>query len=259
MLSAPFPPRRRSVANATQLLVMCLLANTAVATAAAAAEPAAIYAQRRESMVADIRQMAAESPLDGRTGIAAPVLDAMRAVPRHLLVPQGYRPFAYENRPLPIGFGQTISQPYIVAIMTDLLNIDGDDVVLEIGTGSGYQAAVLGQLAARVYTVEIVEPLAERARRDLAAIGAHTVTVAHRDGYYGWEAHAPFDAIIVTAAASHIPPPLVRQLKPGGRMVIPVGAQFLTQYLTLVTRNETGQVRTRRLLPVRFVPLTRGE
>lgn len=184
------------------------------------------------------------------------VVAAMAKVPRHEFVPKIGRKQAYLNRPLPIGYGQTISQPYIVALMSDLLDVDKDDVVLEIGTGSGYQAAVLSELVAEVYTIEIIEPLGNQSRELLARLGYDNVTTRIRDGYYGWEEHAPFDAIIVTAAASHIPPPLVAQLKPGGKMVIPVGSGFLTQYLVMVEKDDQGTVRTRQLLPVRFVPLT---
>jgi protein-L-isoaspartate(D-aspartate) O-methyltransferase len=177
-------------------------------------------------------------------------------VPRHEYVPEQYREFAYENRPLPIGYGQTISQPYIVALMTDLLAIKPGDRVLEIGTGSGYQAAVLAELASRVYTIEIIEGLAERARKVLFQQGYTNIETRVGDGYYGWEEQAPFDAIIVTAAASHIPPPLVTQLKAGGRMIIPVGSRFMVQQLVLVEKDNAGNVSTRQILPVQFVPLT---
>jgi protein-L-isoaspartate(D-aspartate) O-methyltransferase len=181
----------------------------------------------------------------------------MLAVPRHELVPSRSRDRAYENRPLPIGYGQTISQPYIVALMTDLLQPAADDVVLEVGTGSGYQAAVLAEIVGRVYSVEIVPELARRGAGDLARLGYRNVEVRNGDGYHGWEEHAPFDAIVVTAAASHIPPPLVQQLAPGGRMVIPVGSPFAVQQLTLVEKTPEGRVETRQLLPVSFVPLHR--
>ena len=187
------------------------------------------------------------------------VLQVMAAVPRHLFVPENLRPSAYENRPLPIGYGQTISQPYIVAIMTDLLGVKSGDVVLEVGTGSGYQAAVLSRLVGRVVSVEIVAPLAKQASERLRTLGYHNVEVRHADGYYGWKDAAPFDAIIVTAAASHIPPPLVQQLKPGGTMIIPVGGPFTTQYLLLVRKGADGKVTTRQILPVVFVPLTRAK
>jgi protein-L-isoaspartate(D-aspartate) O-methyltransferase len=184
------------------------------------------------------------------------VLDAIGKVPRHEFVPDDQRPYAYENRPLPIGYGQTISQPYIVAIMTDLLKPKKTDRVLEVGTGSGYQAAILAELVDSVYTIEIVKELAEQAADHLKKSGYNTVHTRTGDGYYGWETEAPFDGIVVTAVASHIPPPLIKQLKPGGRMVIPVGGQFMTQYLMLVTKEVDGKITTRQILPVRFVPLT---
>lgn len=216
-------------------------------------------AAQRRLMVAEIAALARDTR--GETG--RPVLDqrvmaVMAKVPRHKFVPAGQLPYGYENRPLPIGYGQTISQPYIVALMTDLMKVRPGDAVLEIGTGSGYQAAILAELAQSVYTIEIIEPLGREAEQRLKGLGYGNVQVRVGDGYFGWEAHAPFDAIIVTAAASHIPPPLVKQLKPGGRMVIPVGTQFLTQYLMLVEKSAQGDVSTRQILPVRFVPLTGG-
>ena len=184
------------------------------------------------------------------------VMKAMGKVLRHEFVPTAERRFAYSNRPLPIGHGQTISQPYIVAVMTDLLKPAADHKVLEIGTGSGYQAAVLAELVKQVYSIEIIKPLGEQAASRLSRLGYHNVTTKIGDGYYGWEANAPFDAIVVTAVASHIPLPLIKQLKVGGRMVIPVGSRFLTQQLLLVTKEEGDKIRTRQILPVRFVPLT---
>lgn len=184
------------------------------------------------------------------------VLDALGKVPRQDFVPHNQRAFAYENRPLPIGHGQTISQPYIVAIMTDLLKTKPNDKVLEIGTGSGYQAAILAELVDSVYSIEIIEALGEQAADNLKRGGYHKVQTRIGDGYYGWESQAPFDGIVVTAVASHIPPPLIKQLKPGGRMVIPVGAPFMTQYLQLVTKGNDGTIRTQQILPVSFVPLT---
>lgn len=177
-------------------------------------------------------------------------------VPRHEFVPPEQREHAYENRPLAIGYGQTISQPYIVAIMTELLTLEPDAVVFELGTGSGYQAAVLARLVRQVYTMEIVKPLAERAQATLARLGYHNVEVRVGDGYHGWPEQAPFDAIIVTAAGDHIPPPLLQQLKPGGRLIIPVGSSFLTQQLVLVEKGKDGSIRSREVLPVRFVPIT---
>ena len=190
--------------------------------------------------------------------ISQRVLDVLGRVPRHEFVPEDLRGSAYDDRPLPIGFGQTISQPYIVALMTDLLRVEPTDTVLEVGTGSGYQAAVLSALAARVFSVEIVPQLAEAARARLVRLDYDNVAVRAGDGYYGWEDAAPFDGIVVTAAASHIPPPLIRQLRPGGRMVIPVGGPFFVQQLMLVEKHDDGRVTSRQLLPVRFVPLVGG-
>lgn len=184
------------------------------------------------------------------------VLDAISKVARHEFVPDDQRSFAYENRPLPIGYGQTISQPYIVAIMTALLNPKKTDRVLEVGTGSGYQAAILAELVESVYTIEIVKELGEQAADHLKKSNYTSVHTRIGDGYYGWESEAPFDGIIVTAVASHIPPPLIKQLKPGGRMVIPVGGQFMMQYLVLVNKDVDNHITTRQILPVRFVPLT---
>ncbi len=184
------------------------------------------------------------------------VLAAMRHVPRHKFVPPQHAASAYEDHPLPIGHGQTISQPYIVGFMTDLLELDEKDRVLEIGTGSAYQAAVLAELTPHVYTIEIIEELAAKARKRLNKLGYDTVKVKTGDGYFGWKKHAPFDAIIVTAAAGHIPSPLLKQLKKGGRMIIPVGGAYETQYLVLVRKGKDGTVRSKQLMPVRFVPMT---
>ena len=180
----------------------------------------------------------------------------MGKVPRHEFVSEDLRDIAYANRPLPIGYGQTISQPFIVALMTDLLRVEPNDRVLEIGTGSGYQAAVLAELAERVYSIEIVPELTQMATERLKRLGYAKVETKTGDGYYGWPEHAPFDAIIVTAAPTQIPPPLVQQLKPGGRMIIPVGSQFLPQFLVLVEKSPQGKVATRQMVPVQFVPLT---
>ena len=184
------------------------------------------------------------------------VLAAMRTVPRHRFVPADLEDSAYADTPLPIGYGQTISQPYIVACMTEALGLESGDKVLEVGTGSGYQAAVLAMLTPEVYTVEIIAPLAEQAADRLARLGCTTVRTRLGDGYYGWEEAAPFDAIIVTAACGHVPPPLVQQLAPGGRIIIPVGGVYEVQVLVLVTKATDGSIGTRELLPVRFVPLT---
>lgn len=181
---------------------------------------------------------------------------ALHSVPRHAFVPPRQRANAYENRPLPIGYGQTISQPLIVAIMSELLAIEPGDKVFELGTGSGYQAAVLDALGARVFSVEIVEALGRRTRELFDALGHDGIQTRIADGYHGWPEEAPFDAIIVTAAADHIPPPLIRQLKHGGRMVIPVGDRYRTQRLMLVERDTQGRIGTREILAVTFVPLT---
>ncbi len=185
-------------------------------------------------------------------------LRAMREVPRHAFVPADLRDQAYENHPLPIGLGQTISQPYIVGYMTELVRPRPGMRMLEVGTGSGYQAAVLAATGAEVYSIEIFRTLADSARARLHRLGYENVTVRHGDGHDGWPEAAPFDAILVTAAAGHIPPALTRQLKPGGRMVIPVGSVYGAQYLILVEKNDKGVVRTRTLLPVAFVPLLSG-
>lgn len=185
-------------------------------------------------------------------------LAAMRAVPRHEFVPERHRDRAYGDHPLPIGHGQTISQPYIVAYMTEMLNVDPGAQVLEVGTGSGYQAAVLAELGCEVYTIEIFEALAESARQRLRRLGYDGIDVRHADGHHGWSDAAPFDAIVVTAAAGYIPPALVEQLRPGGRMLIPVGSVYGVQNLILVRKGEDGEVTTRNLLPVRFVPMLEG-
>jgi protein-L-isoaspartate(D-aspartate) O-methyltransferase len=209
---------------------------------------------------ADRRRMVSDQIRARRDGVEdRAVLEAMRTVPRHVFVPERQRGRAYEDTPLPIGHGQTISQPYMVAKMTELLELGPGDKVLEIGTGSGYQAAVLAQLTPSVYTIEIVEPLAERAAGALEAEGYADVRTRRADGYFGWEEHAPFDAIIVTAAAGHVPPPLWEQLKPGGRMVIPIGGRFEVQRLVLLEKTADGERRSRSVMAVRFVPFTRGE
>ena len=216
-------------------------------------------AGERQAMVAEVMSMArtfAAGP--GRETVEPRVLGALGRVPRHEFVPLSNRPYAYDNRPLPIGYGQTISQPYIVAVMTELLTVGNGDTVLEIGTGSGYQAAVMAEMGARVSSIEIVEPLAREASERLRRLGYAKIATKIGDGYEGWPEQGLFDAIVVTAAASHVPPPLVRQLKPGGRMVIPVGASFQPQQLLLVEKRPDGTVTTRQVMPVVFVPLTRG-
>jgi protein-L-isoaspartate(D-aspartate) O-methyltransferase len=214
------------------------------------------FTAARMALGDEIRAPGQYDPPPGGHGFAEPVLAALGEVRRHEFVPRSQLREAYDNHPLPIGHGQTISQPYIVALMTDLVDPEPDDVVLEVGTGSGYQAAVLAKLVGHVYSVEIIEPLADQAAARLDGLGYDNVTTKLGDGYYGWEAHGPFDAIVVTAAASHVPPPLIAQLKPGGRMVIPVGGRFAVQYLLLVEKSGSGEIVTRQITAVRFVPLT---
>jgi protein-L-isoaspartate(D-aspartate) O-methyltransferase len=190
-------------------------------------------------------------------GISNPgVVAAMRSVPRHEFVPSEQVRSAYTDTPLPIGYGQTISQPFVVAFMTEALQVGPESIVLEVGTGSGYQAAVLAEIVAEVHTIEIIEALAASARERLDRLEYDNVTVHDGDGYYGWPEAGPYDAIIVTAAAGHIPPPLLEQLRPGGRMIIPVGPVFAVQQLILITKSEAGVISTRQVLPVRFVPMT---
>ncbi len=215
-------------------------------------------ADERRRMTDEIR--AAFSRTDPRDGIGDPdprVLEVMAEVPRHLFVPAERAASAYRDRPLPIGLGQTISQPFIVALMTHLLRLGPEARVLEIGTGSGYQAAVLSRLAAHVYSIEIVAPLARQAAAALASYGVTNVTTRIGDGYGGWPSEAPFDAIIVTAAPDHVPPALVAQLAPGGRLVIPVGTE--EQSLLVIEKSAGGATQTRTVVPVRFVPLTRDK
>lgn len=228
---------------------MGLLLLFAAGAAAGQQSPDDRYARQRALMVRHIRSQGVR---DSAT------LAAMRAVPRHEFVPERHRDRAYGDHPLPIGHGQTISQPYIVAYMTEMLNVDPGAQVLEVGTGSGYQAAVLAELGCEVYTIEIFEALAESARQRLRRLGYDGIDVRHADGHHGWSDAAPFDAIVVTAAAGYIPPALVEQLRPGGRMLIPVGSVYGVQNLILVRKGEDGEVTTRNLLPVRFVPMLEG-
>jgi len=240
--------------------MLAVLLSALLLLAVTHAQPSEAQEQRaaaRARMVAEIAAMARDTGAEtGRPRFGDAVMAAMGKVPRHRFVPALEDIFAYDNRPLPIGEGQTISQPYIVALMTDLLDPKSADTVLEVGTGSGYQAAVLAELVAKVYTIEIVEPLARRARQVLGELGYRNVEVRVGDGYGGWRAAAPFDAIIVTAAPAAVPQPLIDQLKPGGRMVIPVGGASDVQQLLLVEKQSDGRTTTRRTLPVRFVPLT---
>lgn len=215
--------------------------------------------QRRSRMVAEIEQLVRETAREtGRAALDPRVIAALRRVERERYVPPQQLAQAYDNRPLAIGAGQTISQPFIVALMTDLMQLSPGDRVLEVGTGSGYQAAVLGELAGAVYTIEIVEPLAREAARALKAAGYRNVHTRVGDGYAGWPEEAPFDAIMVTAAAPGLPQPLVDQLKPGGRLVIPLGASGAVQTLTVIEKDAQGRLIRRRVLDVRFVPFTRA-
>jgi protein-L-isoaspartate(D-aspartate) O-methyltransferase len=209
--------------------------------------------QRAPDEPAAARRAMVRSQIEARGVRDARVLEAMRAVPRRRFVPPDVAAFAHEDRPLPIGHAQTISQPYIVAFMSEALGLRGHEKVLEIGTGSGYQAAILGELAREVWTIEIVEPLADRSRALLAELGCRNVHVRAGDGYRGWPEHAPFDAILVTAAPEHVPQPLLDQLAVGGRMVLPVGSG--DQELVVLEKTADG-IRRRSLLPVRFVPMT---
>jgi protein-L-isoaspartate(D-aspartate) O-methyltransferase len=216
------------------------------------------HSAQRAAMVTEIAVIARETGgTTGRPRFGDAVMAAMGRVPRHLFVPFPMAAFAYKNRPLPIGEGQTISQPFLVALMTDLVDPKPENTVLEVGTGSGYQAAVLAELVTKVYTIEIVEPLGRRAKQVLGQLGYGNVEVRIGDGYNGWPEAAPFDSIVVTAAPAEIPKPLVDQLKPGGRMVIPAGGSRDWQYLLLVEKQPDGTSTTKRTLPVRFVPLTR--
>jgi protein-L-isoaspartate(D-aspartate) O-methyltransferase len=218
------------------------------------------HASQRTRMVAEVEAMYAETRSEtGLAAMSAAVRKAMAKVERHRLVPPSEAARAYRNHPLPIGSGQTISQPYIVALSTDLLSPKPQDVVLEVGTGSGYQAAVLAEIVSRVYSVEIIPALGNEARKRLEELGYRNVEVRVGDGYAGWPEKAPFDGIVVTAAAPRVPQALVDQLKPGGRMVIPVGGESEIQYLKVLTRRADGGTDEKRVLPVRFVPLVPGK
>ena len=227
-----------------------------VATTQPAAAPTDRWAQERELMVLTAANMA---EVAGVRRFEPAVLRAMRAVPRHLLVPAPQQRRAYENEALPIGYGATISQPSVVLMMTQLLETEPDHVVLEVGTGSGYQAAILSRLVRHVYSIEIIAPLARRAASSLARLGYGNVTIRAGDGYAGWAEHAPFDRIIVTAGTDHVPQPLLDQLRPGGVMVLPLGRSSATLQLTVIRKDENGRISRRRITPVRFVPLTRTQ
>jgi len=236
-----------------QPAAVILLEGEALTTGSLALRPAFAADERqteRQTMVE--RQIAARGVEDPAT------LAALRKVPRHEFVPTEERSRAYADHPLPIGHGQTISQPFIVGFMTEMLRLGPESRVLEVGTGSGYQAAILGEIAGEVVTIEIIDGLARPAAERLRSLGYANITAIHGDGYFGHEARAPYDAIIVTAAAEHTPPPLLGQLKPGGRMVIPVGRAGWTQNLLVIEKSDAGEVTTRNVMPVVFVPLTRG-
>ncbi|HWA38862.1 MAG TPA: protein-L-isoaspartate(D-aspartate) O-methyltransferase [Burkholderiales bacterium] len=218
------------------------------------------FAAQRAQMVAEVDAMYAETRAHtGLSRMSDPVRRALAKVERHRLVPPSQAALAYRNHPLPIGSGQTISQPYVVALSTDLLEVSAASVVLDVGTGSGYQAAVLAEIASRVYSIEIVPALGEAARKRLEELGYRNIEIRIGDGYRGWPDKAPFDAIVVAAAAPKVPQELLDQLKPGGRLVIPVGADGETQHLKVYTRRADGGFDERRVLPVRFVPLVPGK
>lgn len=250
-------PLRRKLPGGRRFLAGLAVILLGYASAGASWTRAQDWAALREGMLAEIRaDVIATRSYIGKGSLQPEVLAVLGRVPRHVFVPDEVRPSSYENRPLPIGFGQTISQPYIVALMTDLLEPGPADTVLEVGTGSGYQAAVLAELVGQVHTMEIIPELARQAEKRFAHLGIANIQVRQGDGYFGWPEAAGFDGIIVTAAADHVPPPLVRQLKNGGRMVIPVGNLFSVQQLLLITKDRDGNLTTRQILPVRFVPLT---
>jgi protein-L-isoaspartate(D-aspartate) O-methyltransferase len=218
------------------------------------------YAALRKDMVRLVEIGAAATGVEtGIRRLNPRVLAAMREVPRHLFVPEDFRPYAYKDHPLPLGFDQNLASPFITALMTHLAELEADDVVFETGTGAGYHAAVLATLVAEVYSVEVIEPLARQAAAKLARLGMANVYARQGDGYYGWAAHAPYDAIIVKEAVDHVPVPLLNQLKPGGRMVIPLGSLEGGQHLTVVRKAADGTTRRTRVLPVLFSPLQGGE
>lgn len=235
---------------------LCRLLFPLITAMTSASSTADISAQHRAMLEAIRESVAASATYTGRASLSEKVMQAMASVPRENFVPPAYRHRAYENTPQPIAAGQTISQPLIVALMTELLEPQAGDVILEVGTGSGYQAAVLSPLVRHVYTVEIVAELAQGAAQLLDELGYDNVTVRAGDGYAGWPEHAPFDGIVVTAAAEEIPPPLLQQLKPGGKLVIPVGEAHGYQELLVIEVDEHGTPARKSVLPVRFVPLT---
>ena len=257
--TSPSSSRAQPMAHSGHLVVTLVIGLALMAFSRPVFSADAGYRTERKALVEEIRDdVRRTQAYTGVRVLDARVLEVIGRVPRHAFVPDGYTDRAYENRPLPIGHGQTISQPYIVALMTDVLEPEPGDVILEVGTGSGYQAAVLAELVGQVYTVEIIAALARDAKSRLSRLGYENVEMRQGDGYYGWREHAPFDAIIVTAVGSRIPPPLIEQLKPGGVMILPVGGRFTAQHLVLVNKNAAGETTTRQILPVSFVPLTGG-
>ena len=213
-----------------------------------------------ENMLNDIKiEVHFTSHLTGKYSLDKKVMTALKTIPRHEFLPDDIRYFAYENKPLPIGCGQTISQPYIVALMTDLLNTRASDIILEVGTGSGYQSAILSQLVKQVYSVEIIKELSKIATRRLHNLGYKNIEVHNHDGYYGWPEHAPYDGIIITAAVPHLPPPLIEQLKIGANMVVPIGLPHNCQELTIVRKKTIDEIEFRKVLTVSFVPLTNSD
>jgi protein-L-isoaspartate(D-aspartate) O-methyltransferase len=241
------------------LLILLWLAVALAALLPGGALPADDTVEARERMVAEIAAMARDvAPYTGRRALDTRVMQAVGRVPRHAFVPAAQRKHAYENRPLSIGSGQTISQPFIVALMTDLARVRPESRVLEVGTGSGYQAAILAELCKAVYTIEIVAALGNEAAARLRSLGYRNVEVRIGDGYAGWPEQAPFDAIVVTAGADHVPAPLTAQLAPRGRLVIPVGPSSVESELIVIEKQEDGTLRKQSVIPVSFVPLTRG-
>jgi protein-L-isoaspartate(D-aspartate) O-methyltransferase len=245
------------VKNLSHCLSRLLAAWTLVSGGGMTAEAQDAYLRERNRMLDEIATLTRETRNEtGRAALSERVRAAIAKVPRHEFVPPDQKRNAYQNRPLPIGSGQTISQPFIVALMTEIMDVKTTDKVLEIGTGSGYQAAVLSQLAGTVYTVEIVEPLAREAAERLRNLGYRNVVTRIGDGYQGWVEHAPFDAIMVTAAPREVPQPLIDQLKPGGKLVVPVGGQSGDQMLLIIEKQPDGKTVRRNVMAVRFVPLT---
>lgn len=253
---SPFPLHIVYIFLMTRPFIIAMLLTMAPGHAAGAEED---YGRMRNEMAEEIKDMAMDTrDYLGNGNLDSRIIEVMQKVPRHEFVPEAYRQHAYRNRALPIGNEQTISQPYIVALMTDLANVDQESVVLEVGTGSGYQAAVLAELVKHVYSIEIIEALGKTARETLERLGYDNITLQIGDGYHGWPEHAPFDAILVTAAPEEVPEPLIEQLKPGGRIVIPVGPRNRTQSLRVLEKDASGTVKERDVLPVGFVPLTRS-